>query len=248
MLPQCGATDLPAGFGTARYLGEPAKVLKLFVCSNYDQASQRIPADCDWFGARGFQRVEVKYALGGAILIGLVLLVLWLRLLSGSGAAFLGLVLALGGLVVGVYGTLNETTPLTAIGLGLLGLGWLCVAVALRRRGRAGLSWLTMGLALFATLGAVDRGLLVLPWIPVPPSLVRIALEVALGAGRSGRGVPRTYGGGDPHSPEQALRWLRSPRPQRPAGRSGPRGRASRPAGALCGHAAPVTVASSGRR
>jgi hypothetical protein len=172
-----GSAPLPAGFGTARYLGEPAKVLKLFVCSNYDLASQRIPADCDWFGARGFQRVEVKYALGGAILIGLVLLLLWLRLLSGSGAAFLGLVLALGGLAVGVYATLNETTPLTAIGLGLLGLGWLFVAVALRRRGRAGLSWLTMGLALFTTLGAVDRGLLMLPWIPVPPSLVRIVLE-----------------------------------------------------------------------
>jgi hypothetical protein len=30
----------------------------------------------------------------------------------------------------------------------------------------------------FALLGAVDRGLVMLPWIPVPPSLVRILLEL----------------------------------------------------------------------
>lgn len=178
VLPLCGADDLPAGFGTARYIAEPAKVLKLYVCANYDQASQRIPSDCDWFGARGLQRIEVKYAVGGAILLGLVLVVVGWRLLRASRLGFLGVALALAGLVVGVYGTLQETTPLTGIGLGLLGLGWLCCGVALRRRGRPGLAWLTIALAVFALLGGLDRGVLMLPWIPVPPSIVRIVLEL----------------------------------------------------------------------
>jgi hypothetical protein len=178
VLPQCGADDLPAGFGTARYIGEPGKVIKMAVCSDYDLASQRIPADCDWFGATGLARVEVKWALGEAVLLGLFLLVLWWRLLRGSRLAFLGMALSLAGLVSGVYGTLRETTLLTSLGLGLLGLGWLGLGVALRRRGRNGLGWLTIALAIFALLGAVDRGFVMIPFIPVPPSLVRIVLEV----------------------------------------------------------------------
>jgi hypothetical protein len=178
VLPQCRADDMPARFGTARYVAEPAKVFKLYVCSDYDQASQRIPSDCDWFGARGLQRIEVKYALGEAILLGLVLVVVRRRVLRGSGLGFFGMAVALAGLVVGVYGTVWETTLFTGIGLGLLGMGWLFYGVALRRRGRSGLAWLTITLALFALLGGVDRSLLMLPWIPVPPSLVRILLEV----------------------------------------------------------------------
>jgi hypothetical protein len=167
-------------------------VLKLYVCANYDQATQRVPSDCDWFGASGLKRIEVKYALGEAVLLGLVLLVVWWRLLRGSGLSFLALVLALGGLVVGVYGTLRETTPLTPVGLALLGLGWLGCGVMLRRRGRPGLGVMTMLIGVFALLGGVDRGLVMLPWIPVPPSLLRIVLELiwvpwAFGAAVSGQ-------------------------------------------------------------
>jgi hypothetical protein len=178
VLPLCGADDMPAGLGTARYVGEPGKILKMYVCADYDLASQRIPSDCDWFGASGFGRIEVRWALGEAVLLGLVLLVLWWRLLSGSKLAFLGLALALGGLVTGVYGTLRETSMLTALGLALLGLGWTCCGIALRRRGRPGFGFLTIALGVFALLGAVDRGLVMLPWIPVPPSVWRILLEL----------------------------------------------------------------------
>jgi hypothetical protein len=54
----------------------------------------------------------------------------------------------------------------------------LCFGIALRWRGRGGLGWLTVGIAAFAMLGALDRGVVMLPFIPVPPSLVRIVLEV----------------------------------------------------------------------
>jgi Right handed beta helix region len=178
VLPTCNADHRPAGLGTARYVAEPDKVLKLYVCANYNLTTQRIPSDCDWFGATGLDRIEVKFALGEAVLLGLVLLVLWWRLLRGSGLAFIGLGLSLAGFVVCVYGTLRETTPLTPIGLGLFGLGWFAIGIALRRRGRPGLGFLTLAVGFFALLGAVDRGLYMLPWVPVPPSLWRLVLEV----------------------------------------------------------------------
>jgi len=192
VLPGCGADTLPAGLGSARYVAEPGKVLKLYTCAAYDQQTQRIPSDCDWFGARGLERIEVKYALGEAVLLGLLLVVLWWRLLTGARLALGGLLLSIGGLVVGVLGTMRETTPLFAIGLALLGLGFVGIGVPLRRRGRPGLGTLTLAIAVCALLGAVDRGLVMIPWIPVPPSLVRILLElvwvpwalVAIGRGR----------------------------------------------------------------
>ncbi len=197
VLPECGADNLPAGFGTARYVAEPGKILKLYVCAAYDQHSQRIPSDCDWFGAGGLQRIEVKYALGEAVLLGLALIVLWRRVLRGSRLALLGVALTVAGLALGIYGTLRETTPFTAIGLGVLGLGWLCCGVSLRRRGRAGLGWVTLAMAVFALLGAIDRGLVMVPWIPVPPSLLRIMLEAvwvpwAVAAAVEGRMLARS--------------------------------------------------------
>ena len=178
VMPSCNAAGRPARLGTARYVAEPGKLLKLYVCSNYDQRSQRIPSDCDWFGATGLARIEVKAAAGEALLLGLVVLLLWFRLLRSSGLGFLGMGLSVAGLVIGVYGTLRETTPLTPIGLGLLGLGWMLLGIPLRRRGRPGLGFLTFALGLVALLGAADRGLFMLPWIPVPPSVWRIGLEL----------------------------------------------------------------------
>jgi len=192
VMPRCGADKQAAGPGSARYVSEPGKILKLYVCANYDLRTARIPADCDWFGARGLQRIEVKYAIGEAVLFALILLVLWWRVLRGSPVAGGGLVLTLAGLATGVFGTIRETTPLTALGLGLVGLGWVLVGVGLRRRGRGGLGIVTILIGFFALLGAVDRGLVMIPYLPVPPSLVRIILEtmwvpwaiVAAAAGR----------------------------------------------------------------
>jgi hypothetical protein len=87
-------------------------------------------------------------------------------------------VVGLAGLVVGVLGTAYETTRLAGLGLGLLGIGWVLVGLALRGRSRPALAWVTLALGMFALLGAVDRGLVMLPWIPVAPSLPRILLEL----------------------------------------------------------------------
>lgn len=170
-LPGCG------GPGTHRYVGELGKTLKLYVCADYSRDEQRIAANCDWFGARGLQRIEVQYALAEAILLGLALLALWARRLRSSRWAALAVAGAVGGLIVGVFGTAYEGTVLTGVGLALLGLGWLTVGLALRRRGSPGLGWLTVALGVLALAGGVDRSVFMLPWIPVPPSLPRILLE-----------------------------------------------------------------------
>jgi hypothetical protein len=177
-LPACGSDELPAGLGVNRLVAEPAKTLKMYVCNEYSQADRRIPGNCDWYGASGLARIEVQFALGEALLLGVLLLGLWARRLRRCVHGLVSLLVALGGLVVGVFGTAYEATPLTPIGLALLGLGGLGFGYALRRwGGRPALGWLTIALGAFALLGAGDRGLVMIPFIPVPPSLVRILIE-----------------------------------------------------------------------
>src|SRR5207247_1321607 len=71
----------------------------------------------------------------------------------------------------------GSTRPVPPSGLALLGAGWLFIGVALRRRGRGGLGWLTIVLAVLALLGALDRGVFALPFVPFPPSVPRVLLE-----------------------------------------------------------------------
>ncbi len=177
-LPLCGEDNLPAGFGTARYFAEPAKVVKLYVCSQYDLASARLPGNCEWFGARGLARVEVQLAAAEAALLVAVLIAVWWRVLRRYSLGLLGLVLSVAGLVVGVFGTIEEASLLAPIGLALLGAGWLLFGGMLSQRGRPGLGFLTVALGVLAVAGAVDRSLYILPFVPVPPSFWRMTLEV----------------------------------------------------------------------
>ncbi|MBX6751827.1 MAG: right-handed parallel beta-helix repeat-containing protein [Micromonosporaceae bacterium] len=175
--PRCGANGLPAGYSTARYIAEPAKVIKLYVCSRYDLASATLPSGCDWFGATGFSRIEVRFAAVEALLLGAVLIAVWWRVLRRSGAGFVGLLMAVAGLVVGVFGTLQEASVLTPIGLGLAGVGWLLLGVKLSQKRRPGLGFLTVAIGIFAATGAIDSWLYMLPFVPVPPSVWRMTLE-----------------------------------------------------------------------
>jgi hypothetical protein len=154
-----------------------------------------MPASCDWYGASGLGRLEVQVATGEAVLVGLLLLGLWWRqvrpagrsrralagvplALAGVPLALAGVPLALAGLVVGVAGTADEAGPLLPLGLGMFGAGAVLSGLAVRSAGRGAFGWLTVALGAFALLGAVDRGLTMLPYLPVPPSLVRILIEV----------------------------------------------------------------------
>jgi hypothetical protein len=139
-LPRCSADGVPGGLAPKRYIAEPAQALQVYVCSQFDPATGAIPSDCAWYGASGLQRVEVKWTLGGAVLIGLLSVLLFARLLSGrgSGLALLGLLLTLGGLGVGVYATWRGSALLGPIGLAALGAG---CSSASRCAGAAGSAW-----------------------------------------------------------------------------------------------------------
>jgi hypothetical protein len=92
--------------------------------------------------------------------------------------ATVSLAVAVAGLTVGVFGTAADGSWLTPVGLALLGAGWLGFGWALRRSNRGGLGWLTVALGVFALLGAVDRGLVMLPFVAAGPVWGRILLEL----------------------------------------------------------------------
>jgi hypothetical protein len=180
-LPQCGSDELPTAYGMKRYIGEPAGTLKMYACAQYSLQDQRMPIDCDWWGAYAAsdsQRIEVRWAFGEAVVVALLFLATWLRRLRRSPLATFGVLAGLAGLAVGVFGTAHYDARLDGIGLGLAGLGWLAIGLGLRRSGRPKLGVLTLAVAVFALLGALDRAVIPLPFIPVSPSLIRVLLEV----------------------------------------------------------------------
>ena len=69
---------------------------------------------------------------------GIVLTKSWGRPDGVGLLAFTGWQLAVGGLVIGVFGTAYETTWLTPAGLALLGLGWVGFGWSLRGAGWRG--------------------------------------------------------------------------------------------------------------
>lgn len=175
--PRCGDDELPA-IGTHRYFGEPLGTIKMYACAEYSAAKQRIPADCDWYGARSLQRIEVRLATAGAALLWLLAFGLWLRRCRSS-LATVGLVLSGLGLLAGVFGTVHMGSIWHPLGLLGYGAGFAVLGVALRRTGSSGLGVLTLVVGGLALLGAVDHGLLMLPWIPVSPALLRVVAEAA---------------------------------------------------------------------
>ncbi|GIH04596.1 hypothetical protein Rhe02_26630 [Rhizocola hellebori] len=189
-LPACGADELPS-IGVHRYFGEPANTLKMLECSGYSSRGQNIPAGCDWYGEFGatgwFDRVEVRNATLGAIVLALAAIGLFFRRLRHSKAALAGLLIGLAGLVVGVFGTIEMGSVMHPIGLALYGLGFVLLGLALRKHGTRKLGTLTLIVAAFALLGAIDHGLIMIPYLSVSPALLRVITELiwvpwALGA------------------------------------------------------------------
>jgi hypothetical protein len=185
-LPGCGPDGNPVLFGTARYVAEPLKMVKLLTCNEYRLRTASIPDGCDWFGAQGLSRIEVQIAAGEAALLAVPLLLQLLGLFFRrrpetnrrvAAPAIAGLV-GLAGLVLGIFGAANEGAPLLAVGLALLGCWWLYTGLALRANHARKLGALTLTLGVLALLGAVDAGLWMLPWTPVSPTWPRLILEL----------------------------------------------------------------------
>ncbi|MFG2059272.1 hypothetical protein ACGFI9_35185 [Micromonospora sp. NPDC048930] len=181
ILPECGDDELPTPWGTKRYLGEPLGVAKMYTCAQYSLQSDKMPVDCDWwgaYGARDFERVEVRVALGGAVILAASVLLTWVRRLRRSPLGAFAVLATVAGLAVGVFGTLKYGARLDALGLGLAGIGWLSLGLGLRRVGRTKLGVLSLLIAVFSVLGAIDHGVVPIPFIPAAPSLFRLVLEI----------------------------------------------------------------------
>jgi len=177
-MPSCGAGWSVAGPGTARYVAEPIKIIKLYDCANYDLTTQRVPAGCEWFGARGLTRLDVQISTGEAVLTAILVgLVLW-RMARRSILSLAGAGMGVAGAVAGVIGQAYEGTAWSAVGLALLGGWWLAAGLEIRRDGRRWLGGLTLALGIVALVNALDRSLLMLPWVPFSPSYLRIVLEL----------------------------------------------------------------------
>lgn len=173
-LPACGAKRGQVTGSTDRLAGEPVKLAQLLVCADYNVQARRLPAGCDWYGARGIQRIEVQLALGIAVVLVLVGGVLWWRTLRTSRLATAAAVLGAAGLVLDVAGsTMGLTaTYAPAVALLLTGLWWTGTGVVLRRQ-RPVLGWTTVVLGALTLLDALDKGVFMIPWIPLSPAWAR---------------------------------------------------------------------------
>jgi hypothetical protein len=175
-LPACGSGWSVSGPGTMRYVAEPMKIITLYDCATYDLIQQNVPSGCSWFGARGLSRLDVQVSAGEAVLIAIMVLLMLARPLRRSRLGLLAGALGLAGAVVGVIGQAYEATPISGIGFALLGAAWLGFGVALRRGGWPKLGVFTMVLGVVGLVNAVDRALWMLPYVPVPPSMIRVLL------------------------------------------------------------------------
>lgn len=179
-LPECGKRLGAVSGSTDRLVGEPAKLAHLLVCADYNVQARRLPAGCDWYGARGVQRVETQLALGCAAVLALVGVALWRRRLRGDRAAALATAAGLAGLALDVAGSTRDLTPgpVPAVALLLTGAWWLVIGLRLRPT-RPAFAWTTLTLGALTLLDAFDKAVLMLPGIPVSPAWVRGVLAVA---------------------------------------------------------------------
>ncbi|GAA0322165.1 hypothetical protein GCM10010302_71690 [Streptomyces polychromogenes] len=178
-LPQCGTARGQVSGASARLVGEPVKLTQLLVCADYNVQARKLPAGCDWYGARGLERVETQIALAVAAVLLLVGGVLWGRRLRRSRLGTAAALLGLAGLALDIAGsTMSLThTPVPALALLLLGLWWTGTGVALRPA-RPWLARLTLLLGALTLLDAFDKAVLMIPWIPLSPAWIRALVAV----------------------------------------------------------------------
>ncbi|MFD7964495.1 right-handed parallel beta-helix repeat-containing protein [Streptomyces zaomyceticus] len=179
-LPGCGARRGDVSGNTDRLVGEPVKLAQLLVCADYNVQARRLPAGCDWYGARGLQRVETQLALGSSLVLALAGFALWWRRLRGSRLAGAATLIGFAGLALDVAGSTLALAPtaVPALALLLTGLWWTLLGLALRPT-RPVLARATVALGALTLLDAFDKAVLMVPGIPVSPAWLRLLLGIA---------------------------------------------------------------------
>lgn len=178
-LPVCG--DEPGGFSgpqISRLFAEPATLASLYVCGEYSLDEMYIPAGCEWLGASGLGRLDVQLTLASSVLVGAVGVLLWWRRLRRSVLATVATAVGVAGLVLNVIVVPQWHTVLPAVALTLIGAWQVALGLALRRGGRSGFGWFTAAFGALTLLHAVDKAVLLLPWIPLSPAWFRLVVGI----------------------------------------------------------------------
>lgn len=206
VLPSCGpAPDGVAG-GSHRLLAEPTKLVELYACSGYDLRARELPSGCDWYGASGLRRIEVQLALAGSVLLGVAGIRLWWRRLRPDRGALILTAVGVLGLVLDVAGAVDDTTALPGIALVLMGVWWVGLGVLLlKRRRHRGFALTSMVLGDLALLGAVDKLVFLLPYLPVGPEWIRGPLAAVWFLWASALLSPRTSDQPEEETPTPAM-------------------------------------------
>jgi hypothetical protein len=199
VLPSCGTAAGALSGGSHRLIGEPFKMAGQLVCAEYDVGAARIPAGCDWYGARGMERVEVQLALAVAVVLALTGGALWWRRLRDHRIATVAAGVGALGLLLDVIASAGSYahTPLVPLALLLTGSWWLATGLALRARQRPAFGWVTVALGALTLLDAFDKSVLLVPYLPLSPAwlrgllgLVWVVWAVVAAVGRAAEPLP----------------------------------------------------------
>ncbi|WP_214326821.1 right-handed parallel beta-helix repeat-containing protein [Nonomuraea sediminis] len=171
VLPVCEARAPALSGGSNRWVAEPVKLVKLYLCADFSSRDAKLPAGCDWFGATGLAKVETQLALAGSLVLALIGALLWRRRRSSDSAWVLAVATVMGfaGLALDVVAAAFDSTM--GASLALVGMGSWWLGVGLARRGKFG--WFSVILGLLAFADAFDRSVHLIPLIPVGPGWIR---------------------------------------------------------------------------
>src|SRR5437667_10627932 len=100
------------------------KLISLLNCARYDLVTRTVPCNCQWFGAKGFSRLDVQISTGeGVLTVLLVAVLLWRCLSPPSNLSVVGALLGVAGAVVGGIRAIYGATSWGGCGVDLQS-GW----------------------------------------------------------------------------------------------------------------------------
>jgi hypothetical protein len=176
-IPAC-----PSG-GQRRLIADPNKLVLFVDCSGYDLGTKTLPVGCDWFDTPprpGVLAASVTVQIVAPAIQFFAVLLLFFLLIRKRGRTDVLALTAVAAAAVGsillLVASVEQFWYLSAPGIAILGIGWLC-SVRLAPTRRLAIVSLLLGVA--ALLEAVDSGVVLLPLFPAGPVWVRLALELA---------------------------------------------------------------------